>query len=247
MTADHDGIENAVAAYVLGACPNDEQAVIRAHLGDCKSCRELARRLGKAVDALALSCAGQTPPARLRQRILDAARSSPPSLAPIAEEPDRETRIGLPSTGRSSPWWRARLALATAAVLLAGLAGTVTWNLRLQQELDRRPPTYVMQGTGPLASARGSVTDVDAGRLTLLSFSAMPPPPPGHVYEVWLVMGSGRAVPAGTFRPDAHGDAHLLLQRPLSGVQTVSVTQEGAPHGASTPHGKPLMAAQIGG
>ncbi|HLH71255.1 MAG TPA: anti-sigma factor [Candidatus Dormibacteraeota bacterium] len=246
MTADHDSMEDAVAAYVLGACPDDERAVIRAHLDDCASCRELARRLREAVDVLALSCPGQVPPARLRRRILDAARSSPPSLMPVADGPGREAEVAPRLAGRRRPLWRGRLALAAAAMLLVGLAGTVAWNLRLQQELDRRPPTYVMQGTGPLASARGSVTDVDAGQLTLVSFSAMPPPPPGHVYEVWLVMESGKVVPAGTFRPDARGDAHLLLQRPLSGVQTVSVTQEVAPRGSSAPRGKPLMAAQVG-
>src|SRR5579884_1074607 len=196
MTADHDGMEDAVAAYLLGACPDDERAAVRAHLRSCRSCRELARRLREAVDVLALSCAGQPPPPGLRRRILEAAASA-------------------------------------------------VWNIHLQQELDRRPPSYAMQGTGPMAGARGSVTGVDSGQVTLVSFSALPSPPPGRVYEVWLVLESGRVVSAGAVRPDARGDAHVLVQRPLSGVQVVSVTQEQAP-GSSRPSGKPLMAAQVG-
>ncbi|HZV49986.1 MAG TPA: anti-sigma factor [Candidatus Dormibacteraeota bacterium] len=243
MTADHDGMEDAIAAYVLGACPDEERAIVRAHLGSCGSCRELARRLREAVDVLALSCAGQSPPPGLRQRILEAAASSPPS--PAANGTGGEPGAARRARPRPRTSWRLRLALAAAAALLAGLAGTVTWNLRLQQELDRRPPAYVMQGTGPLASTRGSVADVGSGQLTLVSFSAMPPPPPGRVYEVWLVMESGRVVSAGAVRPDARGDAHLLIQRPLAGVQTVSVTLETAPGTSSAPSGKPLMAAQV--
>jgi anti-sigma-K factor RskA len=242
MTADHDGMEDAVAAYLLGACPDDERAAVRAHVRSCRSCSELARRLREAVDVLALSCAGQPPPPGLRRRILEAAASSPPFAA--AKVPDRgaERARGWP---HRRPRWRHRLALAAAAALLAGLAGTAVWNVHLQQELDRRPPSYAMQGTGPLAGARGSVTGVDSGQVTLVSFSALPSPPPGRVYEVWLVLESGRVVSAGAVRPDARGDAHVLVQRPLSGVQVVSVTQEQAP-GSSRPSGKPLMAAQVG-
>src|SRR5579875_3462243 len=124
MTADHDSMEDAVAAYVLGACPDDERAVIRAHLDDCASCRELARRLREAVDVLALSCPGQVPPARIRRRILDAARSSrlPSCLSPtgrvgrprwppgwpVAEGPCGE--VGSPWPRRRCCWsgWRAQ-------------------------------------------------------------------------------------------------------------------------------------------
>src|SRR5438270_167737 len=78
VTAEHDALENAVAAYVLDVCDEDEREAVRAHVEGCASCRELARRLTQAADALPLACQEVRPPARLRERILAAAAVSPP-------------------------------------------------------------------------------------------------------------------------------------------------------------------------
>src|SRR5690348_4046666 len=83
MTSDHDRMEELVAAFVLGACDDEEAALVRAHIGGCASCRALARRLSQAADVLPLAVPEIRPPDRLRASILAAAAASPPR----SEEP----------------------------------------------------------------------------------------------------------------------------------------------------------------
>ncbi|MDQ2942234.1 MAG: zf-HC2 domain-containing protein, partial [Candidatus Dormibacteraeota bacterium] len=77
--SEHEELESSVAAWVLGALDGDEVDVVRTHIEGCPSCRETALRLGRTVGALPLDVEEITPPARLRERILTAAATSPGS------------------------------------------------------------------------------------------------------------------------------------------------------------------------
>src|SRR5258708_25596145 len=78
MTADHDDIENALPAYLMGTAEPDEAEIVRAHLEGCSSCREFARQMQRALDSLPLAVEPASPPAGLRERILAAAAAAPP-------------------------------------------------------------------------------------------------------------------------------------------------------------------------
>jgi anti-sigma-K factor RskA len=247
MTADHDRMEDSVAAYVLGACDEEEREVVRAHLEGCASCRLLERRLSQAVGALPLTADEARPPDRLRARILAAAAAGqtrpadePPSGRILAlPRPDdrRPDRAGWPRRRFSAQW-------AAVAVLVAGLLVLTGWNVVLNRQLNAPPASYSMAGTGSMAGVSGTVTR--QRDVALLSLTGMSQPDAGRVYEVWLIDAAGRATPGGIFTPAADGSASVGINRPLGDVRTVAVTQEDGPQGARAPTQKPELAGQLG-
>ena len=67
--------------------------------------------------------------------------------------------------------------------------------------------------------------------------SNMIPLPPNKTYELWVIPADGTApIPAGTFQPDSHGMASVLLPNLPAGIQAKAfgVTMENA-GGATTP------------
>ena len=47
----------------------------------------------------------------------------------------------------------------------------------------------------------------------------MPPLPPQKAYELWLIPSSGAPIPAGVFKPDAHGSASVVNPPLPAGVE----------------------------
>src|SRR5256885_15985090 len=74
--SDHEELESAVAAWVLGALDADEAEAVRSHAEGCPTCREVAVTLRRVVGALPLAVDEVTPPPRLRERVLAAADAS---------------------------------------------------------------------------------------------------------------------------------------------------------------------------
>ncbi|HEY7199926.1 MAG TPA: anti-sigma factor [Candidatus Dormibacteraeota bacterium] len=243
MSADHDRMEDAVAAYALDACDDEERELVRAHIVACPSCRALARRLSQAVDALPLATDEVRPPDRLRARILSAAATTP--QAPDSEPPSPRI-VPLPLPGPQERRRRRRIPAYWAAVaaLVMGLVALGAWNVTLNQRLNGELARYPVVGTGTMSGASGTV--IASQQQAVLALSGMPEPPAGKVYEVWLIDGAGRTTSAGTFRPTADGTARVGIDHSLVNVSTVAVTQEDGPGGASAPTQKPELAGQIG-
>jgi hypothetical protein len=128
------------------------------------------------------------------------------------------------------------------ALLVAGLVALGAWNVRLNQP----PSHYAMTGIGSMTGTSGEVTDLGREGKTEISLASLPQPEAGHVYELWLIDGSGHLAPARVFTPDSHGNADLVLDRSLHNVKQVVVTQEAGPAGVQTPTRKPELAGQIG-
>jgi anti-sigma-K factor RskA len=74
----------------------------------------------------------------------------------------------------------------------------------------------------------------------LVTFSGLPFPPIGKVYEMWLITPGGRAVPAGVFTPDANGNAVVVVDQSLDGYKLMAVTVEGRP-GVDQPTQQPQI------
>ena len=60
-----------------------------------------------------------------------------------------------------------------------------------------------------------------AGRLIFMA-SNLPPAPPEKAYELWLVPKQGAPVPAGTFLPDARGNAMIMESTMPAGMEPQS-------------------------
>ena len=248
MSPENDEIESSVPAFVLGALEADEAETVRAHLEGCDSCRALADRLLRAVDAIPLAVGEVTPPPRLRQRILDAAAGSRPAAAGATPKPAKVLELprvrakGSPLFGR---FGRTAAAAALVAFALGAGLGLGIGRTIAPAPAPQSVAQFSMTGSGAMTGADGHVYELRQEGLTLIQFSGLPQPAEGKIYELWLIPNQGQPVPAGVFTPDTEGGHVTVLARTLNGVKTLAVTQEAAPGGAAAPTQQPQLAGSV--
>ncbi|HZD09544.1 MAG TPA: hypothetical protein VE176_14910, partial [Candidatus Limnocylindrales bacterium] len=74
----HPQFAEALALYTMGALDNPQDlAALESHLGTCGDCRRELEALRGDTALLALSATGPQPPARSRQRLLNAVAAEP--------------------------------------------------------------------------------------------------------------------------------------------------------------------------
>jgi len=232
----HEQFAEDLSLYALGTLQAEERAALEKHLQECAECRRELEMLRGDMALLAFSTGGPKPPARARQRLIDA----------VAREP-RRTPIG-----RQRPWWA--LAPAFAAAVMAAIA-VFFWmqSSKLQHDLAMLEKRSAQQ-RAELQRAReivATLTATDAMTVTLVAAktppqpqgkvmyvkdrasliflaSNMPMPPSQKAYELWLIPMKGAPMPAGMFKPDAHGSA-MVINPPLPAgmeAKTFAVTIE---------------------
>ncbi|HVI08786.1 MAG TPA: anti-sigma factor [Candidatus Binatia bacterium] len=219
---EHEQYADDLALYALNALTGEDRSRVEAHLSTCAACRlELEHLRGDAA-LLALSASGPRPPQRARQRLLNALTA--------------EVKIQPAHTSVTShrSWWGVLGWAAAAAVLVFALS---LWreNLALQgmlasagsraaedaRELDQlrkiaapiiepesQRITLVAMKTPPQPQGKAFYLR-GRGSLVFLA-SNLPPLPPQKAYELWLIPPNGAPIPAGVFKPDAHGSASVV-------------------------------------
>ena len=218
----HEQFAEDLSLYALGTLQGEERAALERHLQECSGCRREVELLRGDTALLALSTAGPRPPARARQRLMDA----------VAREPRRDV---IP---RRKPWW-ALVPSFVAAVMAALAAFFWMQSSRLQRDLASLEKRSAQQRT-ELQRAReivATLTATDAMTVTLVATktppqpqgkvmyvkdrasliflaSNMPMPPSQKAYELWLIPMQGAPMPAGMFKPDARGSA-IVINPPL--------------------------------
>ena len=242
MQADHEEIERSVAGYVLGVLDPDEARTVEAHLQACAGCRAIASRLAGVVAVVPLATPSNTPPDRLRGRILAAAAAgrSPDAGVSVVRP------LPLPRSRRSS--WRVP-AWAAAGLVAAVAAFALGTGIGLQLGRGTPAPSttaeYALAGSGRLAAAQGKVISLRSDSLLLVDFSGLPQPQAGRVYELWVIPSGRAPVPAAVFVPDADGTKLLVLQRSFQGKAVMAVTTEPGPAGSAAPTEQPSMAGNV--
>lgn len=232
MMAEHEQFAEDLALYSLGALEGEERARLEQHLATCAACKLELERLRGDGALLALSVSGPKPPQRARKRLMDAVatEAATPTLA------QRTSKDGAPSasTPQRSSWWGWLGWAATAAVIVFAVS---LWreNAQLRSDISTSRAT-IDQQTLELGRARdvvATLTASDAMRVTLVSAKTPPQPqgkafylrssstlvfvannmpalPSQKAYELWLIPTSGTPIPAGMFKPDAHGSATVV-------------------------------------
>ena len=219
--SEHEQFADDLAMYALDALRGADRARVDAHLATCAACRLELEQLRGDTALLALSAAGPRPPQRARQRLLDAVA--------------REARVaGVAQTSTRASWWGWLGWAATAAVVVFALS---LWreNTALQQSLASMS-SRAGESSRELEELRrvaAPILDPEAQRVTLVSTKAaaqpqgkafylrnrsslvffannMPALPPQKAYELWLIPVNGAPIPAGVFKPDAHGSASVV-------------------------------------
>lgn len=200
-------IHELTAGYALDALDPADRDLYEQHLPGCQRCREELQSFWQVSDALAHAAGGPVPPASLRERILEQARSERQNVVPLR---------------RRSPTPVLASAAAVAAVALVALG---MWASSVSSDLDdaeRRLAVLGDPNARTYESADGEasliVTPTGAAALVVRSLT---PAPDGKDYEIW-VWEDGVPQPAGLF--EQPGVA--LLSRPVGAGQKVAVTLE---------------------
>ncbi len=246
----HEQFAEDLALYALGSLTGPEKQALEQHLESCVACRRELDALRGDTALLALSASGPAAPARSRERFLKAI--------------DSERHI------RTVPRRRSMFELLPAfgvAVLI--LISILLWreNVKLHRRLDyaRAALTQNMAQTKDARELLDMLHDPQAVHVTLTTehepphpyaravyspkmghvvfmASTLGPLPQGKTYELWVVTMSGKPMPAGMFKPDAHGNAMVMQPccPPGTEAKMLAVTIE--PEGGSpAPTSTPLM------
>ena len=247
----HEQFAEDLSLYALGALEGEERLALEKHLAECAACgRELEELRGSAA-LLAFSVSGPKPPVRAKARLMRA----------IAKEPRMQMRAV-----ERRVWWRPlEWALGAAAMLVVVLL--LRQNADLKQRVSDLGLSFANQQRRVAQAEQlvSSIASPDAERFTLVAgktppqpqgkaiyvrgggtlvfiASNMPPLPPQKAYELWLVPVNGAPIPAGVFKPDAHGSA-TVVQPPLPAgteAKTFAITIE-PETGSAAPTSQPIM------
>ena len=247
----HEQFAEDLALHALDALEREERIVLEQHLSGCSSCQRELSQLQDAAACLALSAVGPLPPRRARKRLLQS----------VARKP-RAPHV-LPKRSR----WLLVIpyGLAAATALLA----VFFWseNLSLRQTVASLERRYSEQ-QNQLTQARDLVstfTSAETKHITLVAVRTLPQPqgkafylrstghliflasnmaplPASKAYELWLIPETGAPIPAGVFRPDAHGSATIVNPPLPTGLEAKAFAITIEPKaGSPAPSTQPIM------
>lgn len=214
-------LHDLTAGYALDALDPDERARYEEHLASCESCRAELQEFWQVAGALGRAAGGPTPPASLRDRILQQARDERPNVVPLRR------RIAAPVLASAA---------AVAAVVAVALG---VWSFGLSSDLDDANSVVAVLSdpnarVHPTADGEANLVVTPTGRAALV-VKMLAPAPAGKDYEIW-VFENGVPKSAGLFeRPGA-----AMLSRRVEPGQTVAVTLE-PDGGVDAPTGEPLF------
>ncbi len=219
-----DEPHDLTAAYALDALDEADAEAYEAHLRRCAACRAELASLRAAAAALAHDAPPAEPPAELRLRILDEARSERPNVRPLVRR-----RFLVP-------------AAAAAVAAACAVAALAVWAASLQHDLSRRDRLLAVLGDPAaqrvsLHGAPGTLVVSRDGRAALVA--SLKPAPAGKTYELWVIHG-GAPRRAGLYG----GRTSVLVGAPVDAGATVAVTVERA-GGVDAPTSKPIVTASV--
>ena len=231
MSEVHDNIQTLIAAYSLGAVPEEEIAPIRAHILTCEQCFAEAESfaleaamLSEAVEPVAL-------PAGFEERVMRQVTS--PQRA--------RNRRTFPSWARlRSPLLAGTAAVLAVLLVITGLSFFDSLERRREYEqtvaaLVQGQDTFSLEGAG---GARAVVASTSEGSVFVAV--DLGEAPQDRDYQLWL-MKEGVPTPADTF--DVSGSVVIVeSDQELSEFDGAAVTVE--PEGGSkAPTTEPVLAS----
>jgi len=251
----HQQFAEDLALYALGAL--DEKTALETHLEECASCRRELEQLRGDAALLALTTSGPKPPARAKSRLMEA----------IAKEPRVQTERGR------APWWGLLGWIATAALIVvaatlwkqnAHLNSTVrALSGQLEKEIsdsaDARRIAEVLHAPDAASyeimpvsvktmPPRGKAIYSRERNGLVFVASNLNPLPPEKAYELWLIPIQGAPIPAGMFKPDAHGSAMVMNPPNIPpGVEAKAFAITIEPEKGSTTPTPPIVMMGAGG
>lgn len=233
MTGTHtDGCGSDVAAYALGALPDDESRRFEEHLRSCHLCRTDLASLRPVVDALPAAVETVAPPPALRKRIMGVVE---------AEARDRERereRSARPQRARRRMGFLSMRPLPAVAAACALVLAGVGIGVAVLQDDATTVDGQCIRGCEQVAMS------VDDGHGTL-RVEGMDQPPRGRVYQVWTQrFGEDPRPTDALFTVDKDGSASVDVPGDTDQVDQVLVTDE-PPGGSAAPTTAPYLAVRV--
>ncbi len=213
------------ALYALDVLDDEERARYEEHLAGCERCQGDLRGLREAAAGIGFVAAGPSPPAALRERVLERVRAEPTNVTTI---PSRRPSFAL------------SLAAAVAVAATAAAVALGVWAATLHHSLSHEQAAVSVLGDPharrvPVQGVAGSLVVAPSGKAALAV--DLPAPPAGKTYEAWVIDGG--------VHPDRLFDgAPTLLERRVGRGTTVKVTVETA-GGVDAPTTVPLLSAHV--
>jgi anti-sigma-K factor RskA len=224
MNRPHGDVKDDASAYALGVLDPDDRASFEAHLAGCDECAAEVRSLRRVATALAGTVSQPIPPPALRRRVLDSLATRP-AIGGMSRTAERLQRTWLPlaaalivavGAGTYAARLQTRVADLEAQLQQARVqastadraeadARRVSAELQLSMGVLAAPDLVRIDLAGQPAApqARGRALWSRARGMVFTAF-ALPPPPAGRVYQVWVVTQPG-PVSAGLLMPDVAG------------------------------------------
>lgn len=215
--------EELAVGWALRALEPDDEHVLRGHLPGCPICQETVRSTEQVAALLGGSAPQEEPPARLRQKILDAAARTPQEAyeplpfrlgASLSEAPGRPAEIVQPPRPRNRVM---QLAAAGVVVVLAAAVGVLGWQVN---RLDGQQQTQaqVLSVLGDPATHRTVLRGSDGQEAAVLLSSPAsavvvplglrPNDAADQIYVVWG-LSTGTPIPLSSFDVSS-GSAQLV-------------------------------------
>jgi anti-sigma-K factor RskA len=239
-------LHSLTGAYAVDAIDDEaEREKFERHMSRCQQCAGEVRGLTETATRIGFA-ASRPPPEAMRGTVLTVIAQTR-QLPPIVTQ-----RRAKASTRRAV--WTGRLPLLSSA-FAAGCAGVAIVLLVVlvgtRHQLDRVQARNAALASVLNAPDSRSITQTtsDGGHATLVfslrrhamifTSHGLPPPPPGKVYELWLI-GPPHVRPAGLLGPGQAGQAGPVVAQGVVKGDNFGITIEPA-GGTKTPTTTPIL------
>ena len=276
MTMDrHDTIGAMLDEYALGQLSPDDRRDVESHVRECDACAADLRELSIVMEGIAHSVDPVAPPPALRGLVLSslASQAQEPRRTPADSDVVAMPTMGVKIRRGVHPGWLAAAAVLILGLAAALYSSSETRRLLVDDvqeaqaasvDLQRRIELYAEQADlavailtasdmQPIAmSGKANATATTARaywsptRGLLIVANDLPMPPPGRIYQVWVI-GGGKPISAGLLGDQGAGRGMLIVPPPSGvapGTVTVAVTDE-PPGGLPAPSGDIRLAGSI--
>jgi anti-sigma-K factor RskA len=261
--------QDDLALHALGALSPEEAARVRAHVEVCAECRHELAALSGDLALVAMSVDQVAVPEGARARFLN--RVAADAVAHDNRQPATSPKhpvVSIDTAPRRSAGWSNRIAWGAVAAMIAiafGLEMRLR-SLNTQVELQAQLIQHQQQANARAQMVMDLLSAPDAQHVMLTAAKSKPAPmaktvymaskgallmqasnldplPGNKTYELWVIPMKGAPMPAGMFRPDAAGNASVIMPDMPKGVEAKAfgVTIEKA--GGSTTPTMPIVLA----
>jgi anti-sigma-K factor RskA len=232
-------VHDVLPAFVLGILTDEEASHVVEHLAECDTCQTELTRLQQVADDLPLALSQTTPPTMVKEKLMQAIRSTQPEVIPVSQ-PSFWQRL-------ASPLRTLAPVVGAAIIVVLAVVNLLLWR---QLSFSNQQAVIPMQvialaNTQYAPGAQGTLIMNQPGDYGTLVVDKLAALDSGHQYQVWLIKDEQR-LSGGLFSVNPEGYASLEIQtaKPLSQYDSVGITIE--PFGGSPgPTGSKVLGGSI--